>query len=268
MPRQEQKRARASSVHAISRAEKHTRTPPRNALNISPNRDDINLWTVALTQSSKTTTTLCSVLSVEERERAARFLRECDRNRFIATRATLRHILSSYVGAAPERLVISCATKGKPYLRDYPSLHFNVSHSHHIAIIGVTLIGEIGVDVKLIRPIDDRDRIASRFFSSREYAELTRLPAMNREAAFFNCWTRKEAYVKAIGEGLGFALDSFDVSLDPAEPARFLGFRGSDRACEWSLFHLQPRAGYVGAVALRGPGNRLQCWHRTYNVSE
>ena len=117
------------------------------------------------------------------------------------------------------------------------------------------------IDLEYIRSVPDAEEIAARFFSCQENAVFRALPPEQKQAAFFNCWTRKEAYIKAIGDGLAFSLDQFDVSLSPGEPARLLGIKGSSAAAaHWSLQELTPAPGYVAALAVEGHGWSLICW--------
>jgi 4'-phosphopantetheinyl transferase len=140
-------------------------------------------------------------------------------------------------------------------------LRFNVSHSHGLALYAVTRRRKIGIDIERVRPISGPEQLAARFFSAGENAELCALPEHVKHEAFFNCWTRKEAYVKARGEGLSLPLNQFDVSLNPGEPARLLRVeRDPQEAARWSLQGLTPAPGYVAALAVEGHGWRLACW--------
>jgi 4'-phosphopantetheinyl transferase len=130
-------------------------------------------------------------------------------------------------------------------------LGFNVSHSGELALVAVTAGVAVGVDVEAVRGMEDALRISERFFSAAERVVLAACPAAERDAAFFRCWTRKEAYVKAVGDGIALGLDRFDVSLDEGEGARFLALESdAGRAAWWSLTHVDPGPGYVGALAL------------------
>ena len=140
-------------------------------------------------------------------------------------------------------------------------LRFNLSHSQGLALYAVTRGREIGVDLECIRPISDAEQIAERFFSAHENAVFRTIPAHEKPKAFFNCWTRKEAYLKALGDGLARPLDEFDVSLAPGEPAKLLRIEGAPQeASRWSLNRLEPGSGYVAALAVEGYGYQLKCW--------
>ena len=144
---------------------------------------------------------------------------------------------------------------GKPALDAGVSggdLHFNLSHSHDLAVVAVTDIAPVGVDVEFERTIPDWESVASRFFSPQEQAQLAAIDAGQRQHAFYNCWTRKEAVIKATGEGLSARLDSFDVSLLPNAGAEVLADRrGGSTEGRWQMQHIEPKPGYVGAVAMR-----------------
>jgi 4'-phosphopantetheinyl transferase len=175
-------------------------------------------------------------LSWEERERATRFRFDRDRDRYIACRGTLRELL----GVRPHENFI-CGAFGKPRLQD-SEMWFNVSHSHGMAMIAVTRGREVGCDIERIDPSFANDKIPERFFSPYEVAALRALPQKDQCDAFFRCWTRKEAFIKACGMGMSLALDSFDVSLD--RPALLRGAEG------WSLYAVDAPEGYAAALVL------------------
>jgi 4'-phosphopantetheinyl transferase len=205
---------------------------------------------------------LCQVLSADERDRAARFHFDRDRRRFMAGRGLLRLILARYLDRPPGSLRLSYGPRGKPALaesRGTPPLRFNVSHAAGLALYAVGRDRELGVDVERIAP-ELEAGIAERFFSPREVAALARVPPDRRSESFFACWTRKEAYVKAKGDGLALGLDQFDVSLAPGEPAALLHVDGDPgETVRWSLLALDPGTGYAAALAVEGAGWRLSC---------
>lgn len=184
------------------------------------------------------------IVSPEELARARAFFFERDRRRYLHCRARLREILSAYVGRAPERIEFRVNAFGKP---STSRVFFNVSHSHDLALIAVSRTREVGIDVERIDAKFMRDNIPERFFSPSETAALRALPAAQRLQAFFDCWTRKEAYVKARGVGLSLALSSFDVTLAPNQPAAFL--RG---AGDWSIESIAARPGFAAALVAQG----------------
>jgi len=203
-----------------------------------------------------------ALLSDAERQRASRFAFDRDRNRFIVARARLRELLAKRLGVAPESIELEYGTHGKPALargRPGPDLRFNVSHSEDVAVYAFSRGREIGIDIEAIRVIRDADDIATRFFSRRENEAYVALDSRDRPLGFFNCWTRKEAFIKALGDGLYYPLDCFDVSLAPGEPAKILRVQDTPGdECGWCLSSFSPAPGFVAAVVSEcreGPAN-------------
>jgi 4'-phosphopantetheinyl transferase len=211
---------------------------------------DIHLWRARLAANYAADFVLQQLLSEDEREHAARFRFEPDRRRYIAARSMLRRIVACYVAEAPDQLRFRNEKHGKPALVAQPErcIDFNVSHSGELMVIAVARARKVGVDVEKIRVDIEADKIAERFFSPHEVRMIRSLPSDQRIRAFFCCWTRKEAYVKASGEGLAMALDSFDVTLAPSAPARFT--RGVDPS--WQLLGFEAARGYPAALAYDG----------------
>jgi len=237
--------------------------PPGPAI---PAPGEIHLWTIPLDPPTGRVAALRLQLTPDETARADRFHFDHHRRRFTVGRGALRELLAAYLDAAPEEVHFVYGEKGKPSL-DGPAaagddLRFNLSNSHELALVAVGVGHELGVDVERLRPIPDGEQIAERFFSPGERMDLAGLPPTRRDEGFFNGWTRKEAYLKAMGDGLTVALDRFDVTLTPGRPARFRTLDGSaEAASRWSLFDLHPAPGYVGALAVPDPGPwRLQGW--------
>lgn len=234
--------------------------PPNPVLSSS----DVHVWRVFVDQAAQHLAWLARTLSAEEQARAARFHFERDRVRSIVSHGVLRMILSHYVNVAPTRLQLCYGSYGKPALAESSggdALRFNSSHSQGLLLYALACGREIGVDLEYIRPLPDLEPIAERFFSAGEAAALRALPPDQRLKAFFACWTRKEAYLKATGEGLLRHLDQFQVSLIPGEPARLLHVEGDPQEpARWSLQALTPAPGYAGALAVEGDGWRLTCW--------
>lgn len=201
--------------------------------------------------------TLVKLLDNAERDRASRFVFERDRFRFIVGRARLRQLLSARLGVRPEAVEFAYGRRGKPALASAcadSNLRFNVSHSEDVAVYAFTYGREIGVDVEAIRPLTDADDIASRFFSRCEYEIYLALDACDRPLGFFNCWTRKEAFIKALGDGLYYPLDSFDVSLAPNDPARILRVESTPGdECAWWMDSFSPAPRFVAAVVIENP---------------
>lgn len=187
--------------------------------------------------------------------RAERFRFERHARAFVLGRAALRALLGSYIGIAPADVGFVYGPQGKPALAPLladgaSGLRFNASNSGNLAACAFTRGCEIGVDVEQYRGVRDLEHIAHRFFSPEEAAEVLELPATDKEAGFFNCWTRKEAYIKAMGGGLSIPLDSFRVTLRPGVAARMVTLKGSaDAARGWTLHDFTPPPGYAGAIA-------------------
>jgi len=218
---------------------------------------DVDLWVWSLDVDDGERGRLATFLSEDEAARAARFVFERDRYRFIVGRGRLREILARELGETPAALRFAYASHGKPSLPSRPDFHFNLSHSEALAALGVSRVREIGVDVEHVRPF--KEDIAERFFSPREARALKALPEGEQLDAFYRCWSRKEAIVKAIGEGLSHPLDSFDVTFAPGAPAVVERFDGeTDARHAWRLAHFEPAAGYAGAVACRTGGVQLR----------
>jgi 4'-phosphopantetheinyl transferase len=221
---------------------------------------------VPLVRDPEELASLLQVLSTEERARAGRFHFQQDRDAFTAARGTLRRLLGSYLDRQPEDLRFVLGPHGKPALlpgTPEAALRFNVSHSGELALIACAWNREVGVDVEKHRPGFAGEAIARRFFSAVEVTSLMALPEAQREAAFFACWSRKEAYIKARGRGLSLSLASFDVSLAPGEPAALLASRDDPREeGRWSLRALDVVDGYSAAVVVEGKGWRLRCLDR------
>ena len=224
---------------------------------------EVHVWRAALDEFSATGG-LAAVLSADEQQRAARFRVSQVRSRFTAARSILRDILGSYLGCPPSQLSFHYREHGKPYLSPgtFPDdLRFNLSHSHGVALYAIARGREVGIDLEKIRTDRDHDRLAQRFFSSGESAALKALPPEERLGAFFRCWTRKEAYLKARGEGLAIPLASFSVSLAPGEPAALLSVAGDDREpARWWLSSLEPGPGFAAALAVEDEPAGLRLW--------
>lgn len=191
-------------------------------------------------------------LSPGESRRGARFLRREDRERFIRSHLALRRILAGTLGCHPAALRFRSEAGGRPELEgpDGERLRFNLSHSGDHALVGISRSAAIGVDIEVIRPLGDAMRIAAAHFHPGEIADLVNTPDADRTTAFFACWTRKEAVVKALGDGLSLPLDRFRVSVPPAKIAVLESERIPARPSEWSMHHLDLGAEAVGAVAI------------------
>lgn len=225
---------------------------------------EVHVWRLCLDQPSATVQMLSDSLTQDEKQRAAKYYFKKDRQHFMVVRGALREILSRYLGVLPDQLRFSCNDYGKPALdgsaRD-PQLRFNLSHSNGLALYALTKGREIGVDVEFMRQDFATPVIAESFFSPMEVSMLRAVPPQLQTTAFFNCWTRKEAYVKARGEGLSHPLHQFAVSLVPGEPALLLSTDNDPQeATKWSLTDLSPWPNYVAAIAVEGRLPTLHYW--------
>ena len=221
--------------------------------------DEVHVWRASLDCDERVLDQFEATLAPNEKARAQRFVFQPDRNSYMAARGILRELLGRYLNRAPSGIEFDYGPQGKPALRSESSerpVQFNVSHSHGVALFVFAAGGRVGVDVELVRPDFAGEKIAERFFSPQEVMELRSLPAAARDEGFFLCWTRKEAYIKARGEGLQIPLKSFHVSLTPGEPARL----HADDSSRWSLRSLRPEEQYVGAVVGEGQGWKLRGW--------
>jgi 4'-phosphopantetheinyl transferase len=193
-------------------------------------------------------------LAPDEQERARRFHFPADRRRFVYGRGVLRWLLGAYLEADPARIQFTYSSEGKPELKPAPAsrqLHFNLSHSGTRVLLAFAWERRVGADVEQVRNDMELEQIAGRFFSLSEQNALRSLDEASRISAFFRCWTRKEAYVKATGKGLALPLSQFDVSLLPNQPAALLATRPEAREAErWVLHNLDVGSGYAAAVAV------------------
>jgi len=226
---------------------------------------EVHVWRAKLEQPPELLESFLLILDDEERARANRFHFEKHRRRFLVGRAFLRTLLARYLNAQPDGLRFSYTDYGKPALdgeHRNSSLRFNASHSHELAVYAFVLDHDIGVDVEYIKPDFATEDIALRYFSRNEVETFTKLAKEEQPPAFFRCWTRKEAYIKAIGEGLSHPLDEFDVTFAPGEAAALLSVqRDPEAARRWSMFDLDVGEEYAAAVAVSGPVGTLRQWN-------
>jgi len=211
----------------------------------------VHLWQRTLHVAAPDFDACYELLSAEEREKAARYRVERPRSDFILTRGTLRSLLSKYRGKSPREISFRYAEHGKPHLSDDSGLQFNVSHCEGLSLMGFVQDCEIGVDVEKVRAQDDLKELAERFFSVHERDNLRNLSGNELHSAFFRCWTRKEAYIKAKGEGLSLPLHQFDVSIEPDPPQALLATRPDpSEAARWTIRNVAASPGYASAVAV------------------
>ncbi|MGQ4646377.1 4'-phosphopantetheinyl transferase superfamily protein [Lyngbya aestuarii] len=223
---------------------------------------DVHIWRAELDLSAGQIEQLTKTLSADEQQRANRFRFEQHRKHFIAGRGFLRAILSRYLNLEPTQLQFSYSSRGKPSLANTDNsggLCFNLSHSNGLALYAVTRGQRLGIDLEHLRAMPDAEKLAKRFFCASEYAVINSLPPELKQEAFFNGWTRKEAYLKATGDGLA-GLEQVEVSLNPTEPATLLSIQGNPEAAScWSMYQLTPAPDYAAALVVEGKG-----WHLHY----
>lgn len=225
-------------------------------------QDEVHIWRTGLDLPQSDLTQLRHVLSPEEQERSDRFHFEAERRRCLIGRGSLRLLLGKLLHQPASKLQFEHDEFGKPHVIQGRGsrLQFNVSHSGGLILLAITMDRMVGVDVEMVRTDFDLDEIASRFFSAREYATWASLAGDVKCEAFFACWTRKEAYLKARGTGLSISPSRFDVSFLPGEEPRLLETRpDQDEASHWSLRAPQPEPGYKAALAVEGSAWTLKC---------
>ncbi len=218
-------------------------------------RGELHVWLASLEIASQELGEMESTLSADEISRARRFYFERDRRNFIGRRGILRAILATYLETKPSALRFLYNEFGKPRLDDSKearNLSFNLSHSGELALVAVAIDRDVGVDIEFIDNSMPAEEVAKRFFSAKEIAALEALPQSLRLGGFFNCWARKEAYIKARGMGLSIPLDSFDVSLIQGETVTLVGTRNSSEISNWKINALNIDSGYAAAVAAAG----------------
>ena len=238
-------------------------TPPPATLSASSG--EVHVWRVSLDLDESRARLLRRTLSEEELKRTETYRFDRDRKDFTVARGLLRVILGRYLDVEPAELQFCHNVYGKPRLATRcggDTLRFNLSRSHALSLIAVARCREVGVDVERIRSDVAFSLISDQLFSPGEAAAIRTLMPSMRRAAFFACWTRKEAYIKATGKGLSIPLDRFGVSVAPGEPAALLTTDWDpSEASMWSLRDVDPGAGYAGALAVQGHDWSLKCWN-------
>lgn len=221
---------------------------------VRPAAQEVHLWVGRIDRRSEVLEALSNLLSVDEKARAGRFVFDKHRERFVWARGALRQLLSRYLGMAPESLCFSYSEYGKPMLLSgdgSPGLAFNLSHSSEIAVYALTSGAEVGVDVERIRENIKAIEIARHFFSLPEQEALAALPEVKRVAGFFNCWACKEAFVKAVGQGLSHPLDSFVVDSSDENKGMLSLNNSADEARQWWVERFEVDVGYKAAFAVK-----------------
>jgi 4'-phosphopantetheinyl transferase len=224
---------------------------------------EVHVWRMELEQSPDVLKRFRTTLEADELRRASRFHFDRHRNSFVAGRGFLRYVLGRYLDSRPEALRFSYGEYGKPALDG--TLHFNMSHSHGLALLAITQDRQIGVDVEHVRADFATEEIARHFFSHSEVESFNALAKEDQIAAFFRCWTRKEAFIKATGRGLSQPLDAFDVTLAPGVAAELLRVEEDD-ASRWSMSDIDAGVDYAAALVVEGAAATIRYWAATdYN---
>lgn len=230
--------------------------PPSRGTVGDEGRGPIRVWRADLDRPGRETATLGEFLSADERARADRFRFDRDRRRFTVARGLLRVLIGRTLGVPAGEVAFSYGTRGKPSLR-WPAgsgLEFNLSHSHGMALFATSAGRAIGIDLEYQRVEFDFRGIAGRFFTAGEFGRIQALPDdAEQRSAFFRGWARKEAFLKARGDGLWLGLDQFEVSIDPEAPARLVHTAWDpDEARRWTLHDLDAASGFAAALAVEG----------------
>lgn len=237
------------------------RFPPQHP--ILP-RGQIHIWHSSLERSASEMQVLAQFLSTDEQARAERYCFEKARHQFVVSRGLLRYILGRYLDIQPARLQFCYGNRGKPTLAsgfDGNTIKFNLSHSQGMVLYALTYNSPIGIDLEYISPFPDVEQIIERFFSFKERSVFRTLPPSLKDIAFFYGWTRKEAYLKAVGQGLAQPLHQIEVSLTPGEPACLISISDDpEEAARWSIYSFQPGPDYAAAIVTEGHEWHLKYW--------
>jgi 4'-phosphopantetheinyl transferase len=234
---------------------------PSGPAQVSLSSRVVDVWRVSLVHPVEQLAVARTALSPDETERADRFRFHTHRNRYIFARAALRSILGRYLDAAPPSIDFAYSSFGKPYLTTANGLSFNVSHSEDLALIAVGAPNQLGVDVERVRADRELSKLARRYFSIEEADIVLALGPEELVEAFYRCWSRKEAFIKAVGDGLSHALDRFAVTVRAGEAARLVHIDGNiEEAARWSLFEINPERGFAGAVAFDRTNCEIACY--------
>ena len=230
-----------------------------------PGRDEVHVWSIRVSSAASSLGALARLLSPDEQARAARFLREADRHRFVAAHGGLRQLLGQYLSRSPAALEFSIGEFGKPAVADADAgraLSFNLSHAGDWIVVAFAAGPPVGVDVEPIRRDLDFMTIARAQFSPEEVTALTAEAPGAQLDAFFRCWTRKEAYLKARGQGLAYSLREFSVAFGTeSRPALRWVADDPGAAQRWTVLECAPAADYAGAVVVEGSPIRLRARH-------
>jgi len=239
----------------------HWSLPPTDP---SLSGDEVHIWCACLNQPDTFIGQMAQTLSADELKRAERFHFIQHRNQFITAHGLLRRLLVDYTNFEADRITFEYGRNGKPFLSEKFSkekIRFNLSHSNGYALFAFTCDREIGVDLEHICEFADMDKVAEQVFSTQEIAVLRSFPEAEKKEAFFKFWTRKEAYIKAIGEGFSSALDTIDISSSPLNASVFVDTgKDSGNKNHWTVQDLKPLPGFAAASAVEGDSAMHHCW--------
>lgn len=229
---------------------------------------DVDIWLADLTLEAQALPDLEPLLAGEEQERAERFRLARDRERFVLRRGILRELLAQYTGCPASQIRFHTGRYGKPSLapEHCSPIRFNLSHSEDMAILAISRTREVGIDLEALCTARARIEIAARFFSTCELADLSAVSSQRWPAAFYRCWTTKEAYVKARGEGLFLPLNQFAVSVDPERPPALVwSAEGAGEIARWCVRDVTPARNYTAVLVTEGAPTALRIyrWQRT-----
>jgi 4'-phosphopantetheinyl transferase len=229
--------------------------------NLILSEKEAHVWRADLNLNEGFQNSFLNLLSADEKNRAKKFRFAKDSQNFIVARGILRLLIGKYLEINPAEVSFQYSEFGKPSIAHNNSLQFNISHSQNIALFAFTKKFNIGIDVEFVNPNIEVKEIATSFFSTNEIKNLLALPEQQQTLGFFYCWTRKEAFIKAVGEGLSFPLDKFEVSLEPNKPAKLLATDWQPKdVAKWSIYSLSPKANFVGSLVIEGLVEKVKCW--------
>ena len=233
--------------------------PPGNLI---LSEEEAHVWRADLEIDERVQSSLLNLLSPDEKRRALKFRFAKDSRNFIATRGILRSLIGKYLEIKPAEVCFQYNQFGKPGITNNNPLQFNISHSQNMALFAFSKKHNVGVDVEFLNPNIQVKDIAINFFSRNEIRKLLSLPDQQKPLGFFNCWTRKEAFIKAVGAGLSFPLDKFEVSMEPDKPAKLLATDWDPNAAsKWSIYSISLGSNFVGSLAIEGLVDKVKLWN-------
>lgn len=226
---------------------------------LKPN--EVHIWAINKKEHINKLPLYWDILNTSEKEKAAKFRFESDHNCAVISRGILKNILGNYLNKTPKNIEFKLGEYGKPTLKETSDIEFNISHSKDSIVMAFTQKNKIGIDVEYTKKDIEVKKIASHFFAEEEVTSLLALKESYHKQAFYNCWTRKEAFIKALGCGLSFPLDKFVVSLDCSKEAQLIATKWDKKEKEkWFLKAFEPDKDYIGAVSVKGKVTNMEFW--------